>query len=345
MKKLAKSELLPLLRHWAGRYRVLAPSRRANGDCLLEPFEESSFTLDYGKPSMPPKSLCFPQSETIFAVEKGEYREVIAASAKKTLLFGIRSCDMMGIRQSTSFMTRDRRDPYFSAKRDGLLTVVMACPGPQNETCFCTTMQSGPFARAGFDLQLYDAGAFFIVETGSAKGEEALLAFPLDEPAGGGIAEMVETLRKQSAGVIERRDDVPTAMNRLKDRAVDEEVWDRFGLKCIQCGGCAYVCPTCTCFNVCDYQTAPGQGARQRSWDACLFGGYTREASGHNPRPTQALRLKRRHEHKLLDYHKTDIRNGLSGCTGCGRCSDFCPVHIGTLEVAAAIAAAAHQGR
>jgi ferredoxin len=339
MKTLAKSELISLLQHWAGRYLVLAPSRSAAGDCMLEPFDEASFTLDYGKPAMPPKSACFPQSETIFAVEKGEYRESITAT-KRTLLFGIRSCDLMGIRQSTSFMTRERRDPYFSAKRDALLTVVMACGGPQNETCFCTTMQSGPFARAGFDLQFYDAGAFFIIETGSAKGEEALSSFPLDEPAGGGIAGMVETLRQQSAGVIERREDVPKAMNRLKDRAVDEAMWERFGLKCIQCGGCAYVCPTCTCFNVCDYQTAPGQGVRQRSWDACLFGGYTREASGHNPRPTQALRLKRRHEHKLLDYHKTDIRNGLSGCTGCGRCSDFCPVHIGTLEIAAAIAAA-----
>jgi ferredoxin len=343
MKKLAKSELMTLLKHWAGRYRVLAPSRSACGDCLLDTFDEPSFTLDFGKTQMPPKSACFPQSEAIFAVEKGEYREVIAA--KKTLLFGIRSCDMMGIRQSSSFMNRDRRDPYFSAKRDALVTVVMACPGPQNETCFCTTMQSGPFARAGFDLQFHDAGAFFIIETGSAKGEEALSSFPLDEPGGEGIAERLETLRRQSVLAIERVGCIPEAMNRLKDRAVDEALWDRLGLKCIQCGGCTFVCPTCTCFNVCDYPVAPGQGVRQRSWDACLFGGFTREASGHNPRPTQGLRLKRRHEHKLLDYQGTDIRDGLSGCTGCGRCSDFCPVHIGTLEVARAIAEADPHGR
>jgi len=133
-------------------------------------------------------------------------------------------------------------------------------------------------------------------------------------------------------------------MNRLKDRAVDEGVWEHLGLKCIQCGGCTFVCPTCTCFNVCDHSTGPGQGIRERSWDACLFGGFTREASGHNPRSTQALRLKRRHEHKLLDYHRTDIQDGLCGCTGCGRCSDFCPVHIGTLEVAREIIAADPQG-
>jgi sulfhydrogenase subunit beta (sulfur reductase) len=341
MKKLAKSEIKDLLKHWAGQYRVLAPTLAAGGDCLLDFFDESTFTLDYGKTPMPPKSACLPQSEAIFAVDKGEYREVITAT--KTILFGIRSCDMMGIRQSASFMTRDRRDPYFGAKRDDLVAVVMACPGPQNETCFCTTMQSGPFSRRGFDLQFYDAGEFFIIETGSAKGEAALSSFPLAELDGDLAGEKVEAFRQRSLGAIARMDVVPEAMNRLKDHTADEGVWERFGLKCIQCGGCTFVCPTCTCFNVCDRPVSPGQGVRERTWDACLFGGFTREASGHNPRSTQALRLKRRHEHKLLDYQGTDIQDGLCGCTGCGRCSDFCPVHIGTLEVARAIAAADSQ--
>jgi sulfhydrogenase subunit beta (sulfur reductase) len=342
MKKLAKNELKNLLKHWAGEYRILAPTLNADGDCLLDTFDDSSFTLDYGKTPMPPKSACFPQSEAIFSVEKGEYREVIVA--QKTLLFGIRSCDMMGILQSASFMTRDRRDAYFGAKRDAAITVIMACPGPRNETCFCTTMQSGPVAGKGFDLQFLDAGEFFIIQIGSGKGEAALSSFPLAELDDDLAGEKVEAFRRKSVEAIGRMDFVPEAMNRLKDRAVDEGVWEHLGLKCIQCGGCTFVCPTCTCFNVCDHSTGPGQGIRERSWDACLFGGFTREASGHNPRSTQALRLKRRHEHKLLDYHRTDIQDGLCGCTGCGRCSDFCPVHIGTLEVAREIIAADPQG-
>jgi Fe-S oxidoreductase len=75
-----------------------------------------------------------------------------------------------------------------------------------------------------------------------------------------------------------------------------------------------------------------------RAWDACLYGGFTREASGHNPRNIQALRLKRRHEHKLLHFNNADIQDALCGCVGCGRCSDYCPVHIGTLEIVKAIA-------
>jgi sulfhydrogenase subunit beta (sulfur reductase) len=342
MKKLAKSELTNLLKKWAGEYHVLAPTLGTQGDCLLDTFDELSFTLDYAKTPMPPKSAFFPQSEAIFAVEKGEYREVV--SARKTLLFGIRSCDMTGILQSASFMTRDRCDAYSEAKRDVATIVVMACPGPRNETCFCTTMESGPVARKGFDMQFFDGGEFFIIETGSVKGEAALSLFPLADLDDDLAGEKIEAFRQRSVGAIAKADSVPKAMNRLKDRTVDDGLWERFGQKCIQCGGCTYVCPTCTCFNVCDHPSGPGQGVRERSWDACLFGGFTREASGHNPRPTQALRLKRRHEHKLLDYHKTDIQGGLCGCTGCGRCSDFCPVHIGTLEVAGAIAASDHNG-
>ena len=98
-----------------------------------------------------------------------KYREVI--TAKKVLLFGIRACDMSGILQATSFMTRDRTDVYYEAKKDAAV-IVMACPGPQNETCFCTTTRSGPVAVKGFDLQLYDAGDFFLIEA-EVEGEAA----------------------------------------------------------------------------------------------------------------------------------------------------------------------------
>jgi ferredoxin len=341
MKKLAKNKLNDLLLHWSGSYRVLAPIRRENGDCLMESFEPGAFNPDYGKPSLPPKSAFFPQNEVIFTVEKGEYREVLPAG--KTLLFGVRACDLMGILQSGSFMTRDRKDPYYDAKRDAVTTVVMACPGPQNETCFCTTMQSGPAAKGGFDLQFYDAGEFFVIESGSARGEGALAGFALSDLDDDLASRQIEAFRQAAAERIERRDSVPEAMQRLKDRTADEKVWESLAKKCILCGGCAFVCPTCTCFNVCDHPTGPGEGIRERTWDACLFGGFTREASGHNPRTTQALRLKRRHEHKLLHYRQDDIQEALCGCTGCGRCSDFCPVHIGTLEVAEVIADADRQ--
>lgn len=336
MKTLAKKDMNKTLSIWAQKYEVLSPTKTENGDCIFGAFSEETFTLDYKKPPLSPKSVLFPQSEIIFNVENNEYREVVAA--KKTLVFGIRACDMMGICQASSFMVRDNKDVYYQTRQNAAATIVMACPQAQNETCFCTTTRSGPVAKKGFDLQLYDTGDAFLIETGSPRGKELLSGIPLSEVDDAVAKKQIDDFLKKAIKNVPEVKSVVGAMNKLKDKKVDEKVWDNFGAKCITCGGCAFVCPTCTCFNVYDRQFSSGNGIRLRAWDACLYGGFTREASGHNPRIIQSLRLKRRHEHKLLDYNKIDIQDGLCGCVGCGRCSDYCPVHIGTLEVVKAIA-------
>jgi formate hydrogenlyase subunit 6/NADH:ubiquinone oxidoreductase subunit I len=337
MKTIAKENIKRMLKTWADEYNVIAPKKTMQGDCIFDSFQEDTFTLDYTKPPLPPKSSLFPHVEVIFQVENHEFREVVLAH--NTILFGIRSCDMMGLLQCASFMTRDREDIYYSAKRERAITVVMACPGPQNETCFCTTTQSGPVAQKGFDILLYDMGDVFIIETGSQRGQELLLPDLIGDMDDAIAGEKIAAFTQKAVQEIPIVHEVTEAMNRLKDGSSDEKVWEYFGRKCIVCGGCTFVCPTCTCFNVYDHERAPGRGIRARTWDACLYGGFTREASGHNPRSTQALRLKRRHEHKLLYYNETDIQGSLSGCVGCGRCSDYCPVHIGALEVVKEIAA------
>jgi sulfhydrogenase subunit beta (sulfur reductase) len=337
MKTIAKENVKDLLRSWTKQYQVLVPTRTTQGDCIFDTFQEDSFTLEYKKPPLPPKSVFFPHNEVIFQVVKNEFREVV--SANKTILFGIRSCDMMGLLQCASFMTRDHKDIYYSAKKGTAVTVVMACPGPQNETCFCTTTFSGPVAKKGFDLLFYDMDDVFMIEAGSQQGKDLLSSGQFIDVDDAVAREKIEAFKKKAVQSIPLVDEVNEAMNRLEDGTADEKVWERFGRKCIVCGGCAFVCPTCTCFNVYDHESTPGSGMRARTWDACLYGGFTREASGHNPRSTQALRLKRRHEHKLLYYNETDIQGSLCGCVGCGRCSDYCPVHIGTLEVVKEIAA------
>lgn len=336
MKTLAKKDINKALGIWAQKHEILSPTKKENGDCIFGAYSEKTFTLDYTKPPLSPKSVFSPQSEIIFNVENNEYREVVTAN--KALIFGLRACDMMGIRQVSSFMTRDSKDVYYQAKRNAAAIIVMACPKAQNETCFCTTTRSGPVAKQGFDLQFYDTGDAFLIETGSPRGKELLSGIPLSEVDDSVAKKQIDDFLKKAIKNVPEVKSVVNAMNKLKDKKVAEKVWDDFGAKCITCGGCAFVCPTCTCFNVYDRQFSSGNGIRLRAWDACLYGGFTREASGHNPRINQSLRLKRRHEHKLLDYNKTDIQDGLCGCVGCGRCSDYCPVHIGTLEVVKAIA-------
>ena len=134
-------------------------------------------------------------------------------AAHPTILFGIRACDLMGMRQAANFMNRDRPDPYYGAKRDEALTVVMACPGPQNDNCFCTTMNSGPVASRGFDLQLFDSGKSFIVEIGSYKGEVLLSPFSLPDLEPRIAAERTNEFRSKAYRALRRADAVPEAMS------------------------------------------------------------------------------------------------------------------------------------
>ncbi|MBW2636814.1 MAG: hypothetical protein JRC86_04710 [Deltaproteobacteria bacterium] len=172
MKILARKDLVDVLKSWSDAYDVFAPGIKETGDIIYDRFDASTFTLDYGKPSLPQKSEFLPQSEVIFELKKGKYGEVITGNGK--ILFGMRACDVMGMRQAGSFMTRDVTDPYYKSKKEGTLKIVMACSGPQNETCFCTTVGSGPSAEVGFDLQFYDLGDTFLVEAESERGKQLI---------------------------------------------------------------------------------------------------------------------------------------------------------------------------
>lgn len=337
MKKIEKKDIPALLKELSRTYDILAPMKKDQGECMFDTFQEGAFTLDYAKPSLPPKGALFPQIEQIFAIEESEYRQT-PHEAKK-LLFGIRSCDMAALLQSRSFMSSDFTDIYYEARAKGIVTVVMACPGPQSPTCFCTTTSSGPWSREGYDLQLFDAGDSLLVDIGSPVGE-SIASSPLfqdaDDP---GSREAASRFKQDAEEKIPIIPEIREAMDLLARGGDVEEIWERLGKKCITCGGCTFVCPTCTCFNVFDRVTGPGAGERLRTWDACLYAGFTREASGHNPRKSQGQRLKRRHEHKLLFHDDRGKFGCLCTCVGCGRCSDYCPVHIGTIEVAKAAAA------
>lgn len=332
MKRIRKDSLKTVLNEWARRYAVVAPIRTDKGECIFDLFDEERFTFDHGKLSMPPKRWLMPQSEVIFQVEGGRYRQSVSSDA--VLLFGIRSCDLTGLNQSLSFMSGELDDPYYTARASSTLIVVTACAGPQSPSCFCTSTSSGPCADSGFDLQLYDEGDSYLVEIGSEHGAELASSDIFEEVDDGAGYERALLFKRHAQMRIPVVPEVSAAMDRLRTSRVPDELWDNFGAKCISCGGCSFVCPTCTCFTVSDRVVSEGNGQRVRAWDTCLYGGFTREASGHNPRATKSARVRRRYEHKLLYHTDRDTCGGLSTCVGCGRCSDYCPVHIGLIEVA-----------
>jgi ferredoxin len=313
----------------AGKNReVYLPLEGMGGDVqfvrLADTGELENLNLNYDKLVIPPKNIGFPQLESLFEFKDGTVNPTVQTPSPK-LLFGLRACDQKGLLFVEDFFRRNYEDIYYLSRMQERLTVVIGCTS-SSPNCFCTSTGTGPFLEEGFDLQLIDLGERYLVEVGSENGEKFIGEF---EDLFRTASEEALNRSKEAKAAAERsvalQLDFNQAIRRVCEDDVPREIYMEIAERCISCGGCLYVCPTCTCFNVFD-DMKEGEGARFRNWDGCVFEGYTREASNYNPRRKKHLRAARRYQHKLkYDYQET----GISGCVGCGRCLTSCPVDIG----------------
>ncbi|MFZ5762387.1 MAG: 4Fe-4S dicluster domain-containing protein [Thermodesulfobacteriota bacterium] len=324
---LKKDHLLPLLRRLAKEYRLVAPIRNPHGDthyAEVEQVDALDLDLDH-QPQESLKPFFFPQQETIatYTALSPEAYTIAPHSAftPATLYFGVRSCDLAAILYMDVVFSQGVREVHYLARRHNSLLVGLNCNAPF-PNCFCDATKNGPFREMGADLQLTDLGDRFLVEAGRAQGAAILARWPQFFGAAG-----EEESRKQyqlyleARGGFQRQVHVDSAIRRLAEGKVDEAVWQQLSLRCQDCAGCAYVCPTCTCFTIMDRPQSATAGERLRSWDACTFAGFTRMAGGHNPVVQRSAAIKNRFLHKL----KHDVeKHGRPSCVGCGRCLGIC---------------------
>jgi sulfhydrogenase subunit beta (sulfur reductase) len=291
-------------------------------------------TLDYENLVICPKVIGFPQLESLFEFQNGKIIDTIQPRIKK-LLFGLRACDLKAVLFVDEFFKRNFEDIYYLNRSADRLLVLVGCMRPPRD-CFCTSTKTGPFLpvnpdrESDFDLQMVDVGGAYLVEVGSNRGEKFVEQHKefFNEATEKVILQSKKAKRAAEEAVSLKLDFDKAVKNFCEDK-FPQEIYESMAERCIYCGGCLYVCPTCTCFNVFD-EKKEKNGRRRRNWDACVFEGYTREASGHNPRREKWLRTARRYEHKLkYDY----LTTGISGCVGCGRCLASCPVDIGISQI------------
>ncbi|UCH07276.1 MAG: 4Fe-4S dicluster domain-containing protein [Deltaproteobacteria bacterium] len=327
MKRLRKENVSPFLNEMNKEETVLCPQWIDKRDLMLIPLGDGEYTGDIGKTTISAKTVLFPQTEEILFFKSDAISKIIDSS--KTLVFGIRPCEMKAIQFVDRFMTRNNfRDPNYFARRENVTTVVVACHEPPSATCFCSDAGGMPYLEEGYDVQLFDAGDHYLALAGSKAGKTILAGEYFEK---GDTDDTVQLLAIKENALASQKNGPGTkrAIEVLRDGDPGQGFWETLAGRCINCGGCVYVCPTCTCFNVYDLPFDGGH-VRRRSWDACLYAGFSRETSGHNPRPTEGSRLARRHAHKLkydvINFHE-------SGCIGCGRCSDACPVGLGAIEI------------
>ena len=168
----------------------------------------------------------------------------------------------------------------------------------------------------------------FVLEAVSEKGEAFLASTKLAD--GSDKMDEAKAVREKAAASQQPAPDLSKAARRLEERFTDVDFWTEQTAKCLSCGACTYMCPTCQCFNISDEGTTL-EGRRLRSWDNCMSPLFTREASGHNPRTAKALRMRNRVSHKY--WYAPDDSDGRFACTGCGRCIKQCPVSLDIREI------------
>ncbi|MBE0432222.1 4Fe-4S dicluster domain-containing protein, partial [candidate division WOR-3 bacterium] len=232
-------------------------------------------------------------------------------------------CDAMAISlMDQVFLEGGVQDPYYARRRTKTMIISFACIDP-GSACFCSSMGGGPDSETGADLVFYELKDRYYIRKVSEPGA-AILAVAGVKVSNATVkdCEEKEGLMDRSRAKLEKEFDAVTLAGKLED--FDADIWETLHQKCLGCGVCTYLCPTCHCFDITD-EIVKAHGRRVRTWDSCMFPLFTLHASGHNPRPGAKQRMRQRLMHKF-NYALKNA--GQVFCVGCGRCIIHCPVNL-----------------
>ena len=256
--------------------------------------------------------------------------------AERFAFLAVRSCELHAIAiQDRVFLHGPYVDRHYQARREGVFIVAVNC-GQAGGTCFCTSMHTGPKATAGFDLALTEFSGDpheFLLEPGSDRGAAMLDRLPHRPatPADLDRAAQISARTEASMGRQMPSDDLPE----LLLANLEHKRWDDVAARCLTCGNCTAVCPTCFCTSVSDTNTLDGATERTRRWESCFTADFS-YIHGGSVRASPRSRYRQWMTHKLATWVE---QFGTSGCVGCGRCITWCPVGIDITEEVRAIRA------
>jgi len=274
-----------------------------------------------------PKKLFFPRSEKLFAFTKQSDRLDVKTpepADRKMILFGVRPCDIKSFEQlDRIFCNEAYTDPYYARRRENTAIIGRGCI-TRRSTCFCDAFGIDMLDGTGADIFLIDLGEnVFIAQILTEKGKALIEGKKYFKEAADTEIKALEERRNKVGPAAEFSVDLDRIKANL-EQIFESDIWDRIHERCLGCGACTYLCPTCHCFDV-DDEAKFSRGERIRNWDSCMYGLFTLHTSGHNPRPTQKERWRQRLMHK---FNYGPNRTGDFLCVGCGRCIIHCPVNI-----------------
>ena len=332
MLKINKNGLNALFAKIAQSNDLYLPVQSAGKTNFAQWDENAQVDLDTLKTVRSPKDAFFPMSENLYSCHKEEGKTKITAEKladSPFVVFGIRGCDVRAIDILDRVFLSDPVDSFYAARREQGIIVSYACHAPEI-SCFCKTFGIDCAAPAG-DVVTWMIGDELYWDAKTEKGEK--LTNLLSDLLTDADAAAVEAEQTAIRSIYEKLPNGELSLEGWGAEAAktrfDSPLWEQMYQPCLACGTCTFVCPTCQCYDIKDYNTGNGI-QRYRCWDSCMYSDFTMMAHGNN-RNSQMQRFRQRFLHKLAYYPANN--EGMFSCVGCGRCVDKCPSHLNILKV------------
>ncbi len=304
---------------------VVAPVKPKDKFLRLEKIDSPEKIVFRGIPWYTAKKYVFPERQELFSFQ-GQKTTVWHEKVTKRVLFGLRMCDLNAFYVNDFLFLKQKPSLRFYKKfRQSLTLVGLWCDKPQDEYCFCDSMDLGHH----YDLCLFDLNSDWHLKPGTEKGEKILRK--LMELKRQSLPWPLSWINKSPLKVHHHAPPLPkckTQLNRKDIKSLFNKnlLWHKGAKDCLSCGDCTTLCPTCLCYDIEDEsQLGSKCGTRCAKWDSCMFKDFSLVAGGHAYRENLVDRFKHRIFHKL-DYFPDQF--GPSMCTGCGRCIRGCPTKI-----------------
>ncbi len=320
---------------WVARlctqFRVVGP-RQKHGQYVFDVVEDvADLALHYPTSVLPPKKYLVPQKEVLLNYRLDGSRLEVVNEPEPTVILGLHTCDIHALKLFDRIFSQGFTDQHYQAHRESVTLVSMECLTPCSANSFCRDMGTAS-ANDGFDLHMLDLGNAYAFSVGSQKGADLFKGFhQVFEAIESDLEEINAALQTKWENFPYRLEFDVHEMPELLHDSFYNSMWDELGQKCLACGSCTQVCPTCYCFDVTDeVDLLLESGQRVRRWDSCQIHEFAMVAGGHNFR--ERLAARQRHRFMRKGKYQMDAYD-MVGCVGCGRCVRACLAHIAPIEV------------
>ena len=312
--------------------KLYLPIDNADGTSSFGEWSEGTNWSNNLNTNKSPKDFFFPQTEDLMRFKtEGKNIEVIdiRSEGEDFVIFGLRACDAKSFDILDKVFLSEPRDSFYAMKREHGIIISVACTRPA-ETCFCTAFGIDAADPAG-DISAWKTNDSLYLRANTEKGEALLakLSDVLEETTDDEVNAQKEKIAKIMAKLPLKDLTTESFGGGKTQELFNDPAWDELSSACLGCGTCTFVCPTCQCYDIKDFNTGNGV-IRYRCWDSCMYSEFTKMAHGNN-RLTQKERFRQRFMHKLVYFPENN--DGLFSCVGCGRCLARCPISMNIVKV------------